>query len=89
VANLDAEKTQFPIIIRHWKTGDHFFPLGMQQPKKISDFFTDLKIDRLTKDKIWLMESGGEIAWIMGYRIDDRFKVTKNTRRLLQLKLQE
>jgi tRNA(Ile)-lysidine synthase len=88
VANLDADKIQFPITIRHWNAGDRFFPLGMKQPKKISDFFTDLKIDRLTKDKIWILESGKEIAWIMGHRIDDRFKVTQNTREVLQLKLQ-
>ncbi len=89
VANLDAEMIQFPITIRHWNPGDRFFPLGMKQPKKISDFFTDLKIDRLTKDKIWILESGKEIAWIMGYRIDDRFKVTQNTCKVLQIKLQE
>jgi tRNA(Ile)-lysidine synthase len=88
VASFDAGKIHFPIRIRHWNAGDRFFPLGMKKSKKISDFFTDLKIDRLTKDKIWILESGKEIIWIVDYRIDDRFKVTTKTKQVLLLKFQ-
>ncbi len=88
VGSFDASKLIFPLTIRHWKTGDRFYPLGMKQQKKLSDFFTDAKIDRLTKDKIWIMESQNQIAWIMGYRIDDRFKVIQQTQQIVVLIIQ-
>jgi tRNA(Ile)-lysidine synthase len=84
--SFDAEKLEFPLTFRHWNRGDRFYPLGMKQPKKLSDFFTDQKMDRFTKDKIWIMESKGEIAWLVGLRIDDRFKVTGKTREVIVLK---
>ncbi|MGE4289900.1 MAG: tRNA lysidine(34) synthetase TilS [Salinivirgaceae bacterium] len=85
--SFDAEKLEFPLTFRHWNSGDRFYPLGMKQQKKLSDFFTDQKIDRFTKDKVWIMESNQQIAWLVGLRIDDRFKVTGKTREVLVLKL--
>lgn len=85
--SFDAEKLEFPLTFRHWNSGDRFYPLGMKQQKKLSDFFTDQKIDRFTKDKIWIMESRQQIAWVLGYRIDDRFKITGKTQQILLLKL--
>jgi tRNA(Ile)-lysidine synthase len=84
--SFDAARLSFPLTFRHWNSGDRFYPLGMKQQKKLSDFFTDQKIDRFTKDKVWIMESNQQIAWLVGHRIDDRFKVTGKTREVIVLK---
>ncbi|MDP4221951.1 MAG: tRNA lysidine(34) synthetase TilS [Bacteroidota bacterium] len=83
IACLDYEKVKFPVIIRSWEKGDHFFPLGMDQKKKLSDYFIDRKFSILKKDQVLVMESDGKITWIVGERIDDRFKVTGSTSRIL------
>jgi len=85
VAQIDADKITFPLTLRHWKAGDSFYPLGMKQSKKLSDFFTDAKLDRFTKDKIWLLESAGNVVWVVGLRMDDRYKITSKTKRILLL----
>lgn len=86
-AQLDAEKIRFPLKLRHWQEGDTFCPLGMAgQHKKIQDFFTDSKISRFDKEKIWLVLSANDdIIWIMGHRIDERFKLDQSTARVLKL----
>jgi tRNA(Ile)-lysidine synthase len=84
---VDAEKIQFPIIIRSWKYGDTFFPLGMPGSKKVSDFFTDAKISQKEKLTIPIIESDGKIVWVGGYRLDDRCKITKQTTKVYQLTL--
>jgi len=73
---VDAGKLRFPLYVRSWKAGDSFVPLGMKHRKKVSDFFVDLKISRTKKMKIPIVESGGNIVWVAGCRIDDRFKIT-------------
>ena len=73
---VDAGKLRFPLYVRSWKEGDSFVPLGMKHRKKVSDFFVDLKIPRTEKMKIPIVESGGNIVWVAGCRIDDRFKIT-------------
>ncbi len=83
VAVLDAEKISFPLIIRNWKEGDHFYPLGMERKKKLSDYFTDNKYSRIDKEKIMILESEGKIAWLIGDRIDNRFKITSSTKNIL------
>ncbi len=84
--HLDADLIEFPLHLRHWEDGDHFRPLGMEQFKKLSDFFVDQKFSLVEKEKTWLLISGEDIIWVVGHRIDDRFKVTKTTRRILELK---
>lgn len=84
---IDGEKITFPLTLRTWKTGDYFFPLGMKGKKKISDFFTDEKIDRFQKDKIYLLLSGNDIVCILGHRIDDRYKITSTTKKVLTIEL--
>jgi tRNA(Ile)-lysidine synthase len=79
-AALDHKKLNFPLVLRKWKTGDHFFPLGMKNRKKLSDFFIDEKYSRLDKDNAWVLCSGDDIIWILGERIDDRYKVTDTTK---------
>ena len=83
VAQLDADRLQFPLIWRKWQAGDYFIPLGMQQEKKLSDFLIDLKIPFNAKADITVLESAGEIVWVVGYRINDRYKVTGETKRVL------
>ena len=85
VACFDAAKIAFPLTLRHWKNGDAFYPLGMKGKKKISDFFTDKKYTLAQKEKAWMLLSGGEIIWVVNERIDDRFKITVNTKFILKI----
>jgi len=82
-AVVDADKLHFPISWRKWMPGDYFFPLGMTHRKKISDFLIDRKISVGEKDSVTVLESDGEIVWVVGHRIDDRFKLTSVTKRAL------
>jgi tRNA(Ile)-lysidine synthase len=86
IACIDADKVSFPLIIRKWQNGDHFHPLGMDRNKKLSDYFIDMKYSRFTKENILLLESGGEIVWIIGDRIDNRFKITQSSKKALVIK---
>ncbi|QCK14652.1 tRNA lysidine(34) synthetase TilS [Mangrovivirga cuniculi] len=88
-AALDLDKLKKPLIIRSWYEGDWFVPLGMKGKKKLSDFMIDAKIPLSLKSKILVVESGGEIVWVVGFRIDNRFKLTSNTRKILQLSVKD
>ncbi len=88
-ACLDLDKLDFPLLIRKWKQGDYFQPLGMKGFKKLSDFFIDEKIPIHEKENIWLLCYGRRIVWIMGYRIDDRFKITAETKNILKISLRK
>lgn len=79
-AYFDAQSLTFPLTLRHPKEGDFFYPLGLSGKKKISDFLTDCKIPRTQKQKIWLVTSGEQIIWVVGYRTDNRFRIKKNTK---------
>lgn len=83
VACLDADKIRLPLTTRRWKEGDSFQPLGMKGKKKISDFLIDEKISLIDKQAVMVMTSGDEIIWVVGMRIDDRFKITPETKRVL------
>lgn len=87
VACLDMDEIEFPLLIRKWKQGDYFQPLGMNGFKKISDFFIDQKIPIYEKENTWLLCSGKKIVWIMGHRIDNRFKITGETKNVLKLEI--
>ena len=86
VAQLDYDKLSFPLILRKWQPGDYFIPLGMKEMKKLSNFFIDIKLSIIDKDNTWLLISGDQIAWIVGKRIDNRFKVTENTKRIVKIR---
>jgi tRNA(Ile)-lysidine synthase len=83
IAYLDADKLQYPIHFRRWKEGDSFQPLGMKGKKKVSDFLIDEKVSLVDKQSITVMTSGEQIVWIVGMRIDDRVKITPQTKRVL------
>jgi tRNA(Ile)-lysidine synthase len=87
VAFLDAGKLRFPLIIRKWKTGEYFQPLGMHGFKKISDFFVDQKLSIPEKEQTWILYSGDKVAWIIGHRIDNRFRITGETSEILVVRL--
>ncbi len=74
-AVLDASVMHKRLTLRHWQEGDWFIPLGMRGKKKLQDFFTDMKLSCHAKDNIWLLCADEDIAWIVGYRIDERYKV--------------
>jgi tRNA(Ile)-lysidine synthase len=84
-AVLDREKLVFPLILRRWKTGDQFHPLGMKGSKKISDFLIDNKVPLPDKQNVWVIESSGNIVWVVNHRIDDRYRITPDTSRVLIL----
>ena len=85
IAHLDSDKIKFPIKLRRWQKGDFFYPLGMDQKKLLSDFFIDNKIPIPDKEKTWLLLSEEQIVWIVGFRIDNRYKITENTRSILTI----
>ena len=87
IGYFDFDKLEFPLILRKWKKGDYFMPLGMKNLKKLSDFFIDNKLSLSDKENIWLLESYNKIIWIVGQRIDERFKITEKTRMVLKIEI--
>ena len=87
-AMLDLNKMEFPLLLRQWRHGDRFKPLGMKGSKLVSDFFNDLRLTQMEKDNSLIIEDKtGTIVWVVGRRIDDRFKVTDNTTKIKVIQL--
>ena len=82
--HIDASLVSFPLQIRRWREGDFFYPFGMKQRKKVSDFFIDNKLSLIEKEQVWLLVSDNEIVWIVGLRMDNRFRVTEKTNEVIE-----
>jgi tRNA(Ile)-lysidine synthase len=84
---LDADRVQFPLTVRRWQEGDWFMPIGMKGKKKISDFLIDQKVPLNLKDDVRVLVTADQrIAWVIGFRPDERYKVTEETQRVLVLR---
>jgi tRNA(Ile)-lysidine synthase len=79
---LDADRLAFPLLARGVRPGDRFYPLGAPGGRKLQDFLVDSKVPREDRARVVVLESAGEIVWVMGMRIDERFKVREGTRRI-------
>ncbi len=85
IACFDADKLSFPLKLRKWQEGDVFQPIGMKGRKKISDYFIDNKFSLTDKENAWLLVSGEDIIWLVGHRMDDRYKITRATRSIYKV----
>ncbi len=81
IVYLNAEKLIFPLTLRRWQPGDFFYPLGLSgNRQKLQDFFTNQKLSRFEKEQVWILTSAdGAVCWVVGYRPDERFKITPDT----------
>ena len=87
--HVDADKIKFPLTLRKWQKGDSFYPFGMKRSKKLSNFFIDEKLNRNQKENVWILSSGTKIIWLVGLRLDNRFRITNSTKKVLEITLNE
>ena len=77
---VDADELVFPLLLRGWQAGDSFQPFGMGgQSQKLQDYCTNGKLSRLEKERLWLLLNGdGKVIWVVGHRLDERFKIQRD-----------
>ncbi|HZC78843.1 MAG TPA: tRNA lysidine(34) synthetase TilS, partial [Ktedonobacterales bacterium] len=85
---VDADRAGPALTVRAWRPGDRFRPLGMRDEKKVQDAFADAKVPRALRPRVPLVFGGEHLIWLGGLRIDDRVKITRDTRRVLALQLE-
>ena len=84
--SMDFDSVRFPIHVRSWQEGDRFRPLGLMGSKKVSDFFTDVKLEASQKTKVPILCDQEGIIGILGYRIDERVKGSAATKQILEVR---
>ncbi len=89
IADLDMDCLEFPLVLKKWEQGEYFQPLGMTGFKKLSDFFIDQKFSIPEKENSWILYSGGKVVWVVGHRMDNRFKITPETQSVIRIQLFE
>lgn len=87
VAQFDKEMLNYPLTLRKWRQGDNFKPLGMDNFKKLSDFFIDNKFSLKDKEDVWLLLSGDDIIWVVGHRTDERYKISPKTKEITKISI--
>jgi len=87
VLTIDISKAEFPLRLRTWKQGDIIYPYGLNGKQKLSDLFTNLKMNRFEKEKQLVLLSGEKIMWVVGIKADKRFSVDENSSEILEIEL--
>ena len=87
VALVDATALSFQFFLLPWRAGDYFYPLVLNKKKKIALFLIDQKLSKVEKEKVWVIESAGRIVWVVGQRIDHRFRISESSRSVLKIEL--
>lgn len=85
---VDAKKLKYPLYMRKWEEGDYFYPFGMPGKKKLSKFFKDEKLSLFGKQKIWLLcNADNQIIWVVNHRLDERFRIQEDTKKIIKIQL--
>ena len=88
IAYIDAAQLDWPILYRTWQSTDYFYPLGLRKKKKLNHFLGGLKLSPANKEQVAIIAVGTKICWVVGHRIDDRFKITPQTKKVLKITCQ-